>query len=486
MQEKKLRNITIAVMLLGVVLSLIQFLYNRSIWLDEAMLSLNIVNRSYTELLHPLDSMQVAPIGFLLIEKFFSTLMPNSEYGLRIFPLLCFWLSIYFFYQIVTQLLKDVKATLLAVSLFCLNASLIYYSSEVKQYMVDVFISMLLYYFLLKEYKKNTNQYMLLALFGAISIFLSNVSVIILFTISAFLIITQLKNKKINYSYLGALFSTWAVVFSFYYFNFIYNHPSKNTMLAYWGNSFMPINIFKINFWDFCFYKTKMMFGSLLSFGALGLLSFLFFIIGLYQLIKRKQRKLMFFLLLPTLLQLTLSVFKLYPFDLRLILYQTGFYIIIITIGVKQVLELAIFKKQQKLATCVFLLLPLIIGVEFLRNYPLKTEEIKSSINFIKLHVQPNDTIYVYYGAIPAFNYYEKIGEIPFKNPIVFGHAYRGSNQKYIDEIQNNKGKLWILFSHLYDDESKYIITSLNSSHKEVLSYKTEGSEVYLYEPLHK
>ncbi|HXU28003.1 MAG TPA: hypothetical protein VN698_12305, partial [Bacteroidia bacterium] len=97
MQEKKLHQVTIAVMLLGVALSLIQFLYNRSIWLDEAMLSLNIINRSYIQLLTPLDSLQVAPIGFLFIEKFFSLSIPNSEYGLRLFPLLCFWVSIYLF-----------------------------------------------------------------------------------------------------------------------------------------------------------------------------------------------------------------------------------------------------------------------------------------------------------------------------------------------------------------------------------------------------
>lgn len=472
-------------MLLGVIISSVQFLYNRSIWLDEAMLSLNIISRSYAELLKPLDSMQVAPIGFLLVEKFFSTLIPNSEYGLRIFPLVCFWASIYLFHKIITILLKDSRAVFLAVLLFCLNTSLLYYSSETKQYIVDAFICLLLYYILLKEYKTKNGQYILLALFGALGIFLSNTSIIILFTISFFLIAIQLKKQKINLR-LAIPFITWAVVFCSYYFTFIHNHPSKNGMLAYWGNSFMPLNIFELRFWDFCFYKTKMLFGSLLSFGVLGLLPFLFFMISLYQLIKRKQKKLLILLLLPTLLQLALSAFKLYPFDLRLILYQTAFYIIIITLGVMQVLELDIFKKQKKLAICIFLLLPLITGVELFRNYPLKTEELKSSINFVQLHAQPSDTMYVYYGAIPAFNYYEKIGKITFKNPIVFGHAYRGSNQKYVNEIKNNKGKLWVLFSHIYDDESKYIITSLDSAYKKTLSYKTKDSEVYLYESLRK
>jgi len=95
-------QITIAILIgLGILLPLIQFIYNRSIWLDEAMLSLNIIHKGYFELLKPLDYVQVAPILFLIIEKFFSTIIPNSEYGLRLFPLLSYWVSLFFFYKIV-------------------------------------------------------------------------------------------------------------------------------------------------------------------------------------------------------------------------------------------------------------------------------------------------------------------------------------------------------------------------------------------------
>lgn len=76
------------ILLFGVILVLFQLLYNRSLWGDEAKLALNIINKSYLELFQPLDNGQVAPILFLQIEKIFTTIIPNSEIGLRVFPFL--------------------------------------------------------------------------------------------------------------------------------------------------------------------------------------------------------------------------------------------------------------------------------------------------------------------------------------------------------------------------------------------------------------
>jgi hypothetical protein len=63
------RWLTVAILAAGVVLSLAQFLFNRSLWWDEAAMALNIIHRSSAELLQPLDYAQSAPVLFLQILK---------------------------------------------------------------------------------------------------------------------------------------------------------------------------------------------------------------------------------------------------------------------------------------------------------------------------------------------------------------------------------------------------------------------------------
>lgn len=60
---------------------------DRSLWLDEAYLALNIVHCSFLQLLQPLQDEQVVPICFLIVEKLAVLLLGNHESVLRLFPL---------------------------------------------------------------------------------------------------------------------------------------------------------------------------------------------------------------------------------------------------------------------------------------------------------------------------------------------------------------------------------------------------------------
>ena len=56
--------------IVGISIRFYTYLCNRSLWLDEAYLALNIIERGFYGLLYPLNYNQGAPILFLFIEKF--------------------------------------------------------------------------------------------------------------------------------------------------------------------------------------------------------------------------------------------------------------------------------------------------------------------------------------------------------------------------------------------------------------------------------
>ncbi len=100
-----LRRVSLAAVALGCLLRIVQYLLDRSLWMDEAYLSLNILHRSFAGLCRALDYHQGAPIGFLLLEKSAVRLWGGSEYVLRLIPLLAGIASVLLFYRLASKVL---------------------------------------------------------------------------------------------------------------------------------------------------------------------------------------------------------------------------------------------------------------------------------------------------------------------------------------------------------------------------------------------
>ncbi len=125
-------------LLLGVLLRLRAYLSNRSLWLDEAMLALNIRNRGFVELTRPLDMDQIAPVGFLWLEKAMVLLLGDTEWALRLVPLLCGIALLPLAYAAVRQCANSRLAAGVLAGL-AVHPQLVYFSQEVKPYGIDAF-----------------------------------------------------------------------------------------------------------------------------------------------------------------------------------------------------------------------------------------------------------------------------------------------------------------------------------------------------------
>ena len=484
---KSINLILLLFIFLSFVLALVNFFHFRSLWLDEASLALNIVNKPIKELLKPLDYDQVAPIGFLMVEKGFSSIFGNTDWSLRIFPLLLFFPSVYLMYKLALIIFREKSFALFAAAFFSLSYYPLYYSTEVKQYMGDVFISLIITISTLMFSKTDGKKYWVFyALIGIISVWFSNISVILLFS-SGLYFLYQNRKKKQNYLGVIKVLGSWVISFFCYYILFVYNHPSQQYMVEYWSNAnaFLPQNILSMEF-ILALYNKLIELIKLFHY-RLFIIFILISILGFFFLL-RKRIEILFIIIFPIILHLILSYLKLYPFHGRLIFYQYPF-LILIFVSCFFLFYTLLRPKFQPLAIYL-LVIPLLLNILNLfhnNNFPFEKEEIKQSLSQLNTDLEDGDKIYIYHSSIRPFTFYKakypKLAEMD-NNNIIWGESNIENRPKDNDIFENNNGDIWILLSHIRSpkrqDEVKYIMDLFLQYDFEIVEeHKYKGSSVY-------
>lgn len=107
-----------------------------SLFLDEALLALNVLARDFRGLTQPLDWAQAAPIGFLWATRALTVAMGPGEVALRIVPFVAGSLAVAFTWLAGRRLATARAAALATVALAC-SLIAIRYSAEAKPYASD-------------------------------------------------------------------------------------------------------------------------------------------------------------------------------------------------------------------------------------------------------------------------------------------------------------------------------------------------------------
>ena len=171
-----------ALVLLGVALRLWAYAANPSFWLDEILLSRNILELPLGTLLtQPLQLDQVAPRGFLLAEKVAVLLLGETEFALRLFPFLCGIAGVFLFRRLAERALDGLAAPF-AVALFAIGIPFIKYGAEVKQYEIDATVAILLVLLALDLYQReaSTKRLLLVGVAGLVLTWFSQASVLVM------------------------------------------------------------------------------------------------------------------------------------------------------------------------------------------------------------------------------------------------------------------------------------------------------------------
>src|SRR5882757_8750717 len=171
-----------ALVLIGVTVRLWAYLANTALYLDEILLSYSILDLPLVDLLtRPLPLDQVAPLGFLLVERSAVTIFGHNEFALRLFPFLCAIVSLLLFRRLAERALTGVGPTV-ALFVFAIGFPFIRYAVVVKQYALDVLAAILLMLiaFSLRDRRTTTKRLLLLGLAGFAVISFSQASVLVM------------------------------------------------------------------------------------------------------------------------------------------------------------------------------------------------------------------------------------------------------------------------------------------------------------------
>ena len=134
--DQRTRWLVLAIVVVGVALRLAIYLHGKILWIDEAMLALNVAERSYAQLLERLDCMQVAPPIFLIISRFMFVSWGHLEYALRLFPLICGSITLVLMARLLLKLSSRFSA-LCAMAIAAFGLSQVEWATTFKQYASD-------------------------------------------------------------------------------------------------------------------------------------------------------------------------------------------------------------------------------------------------------------------------------------------------------------------------------------------------------------
>jgi hypothetical protein len=142
-QRILLRRVILSLLAIGLLWRTWRFLLCFPIFMDEAMLCVNLQGASYLGLMHHLRNRQVAPLLFLWGELTSFRILGGSEWALRLLPFLAGVAGFFLFWRLARLTLPPLAATM-AVGFLAVANWPVGMCSDAKPYAVDLFFAVLL------------------------------------------------------------------------------------------------------------------------------------------------------------------------------------------------------------------------------------------------------------------------------------------------------------------------------------------------------
>ena len=473
----------------GIAVRLEQYVFNRSLWLDESLMVLNLLHRSFAQLTKRLDYQLVAPLGWLFAEKSCSLLFGPSELAFRLVAILSGCLAMVLVALLARRLLAPRGAVVAAV-LFALSPPLIYYSSELKPYGSDPAACGLLWLvgFWGWNGRPRAMKLAILALLGAVLIWFSHPFVFVAASFGMAVLIASIGDRSWRrFASFVPVFLAWAASFGIDYWLTL-RTSSQNRALPHAYPFFTsPLRFHTVDTAMQSVFTLQqnpatLLFGVALFAAVVGGLHFW-----------RRDRAAACFLILPLLFALAASNRYLYPLPGRFYLFFAPALFVLVGAGAEEIC-LAARSRSVPIAAALFVLLfaqPVLSTWNVVWHH-MPNEELRPVLQYVQRHQRPGDTWYIYDYAKTTYEYYAEAYGLKGDN-VVLGSSLRVSPPKrknwevYQQDFSNLRGRrVWVIFTHNWTgdgvDEMAYALHTLDGIGQREDVHLEYGAVAYLYD----
>ncbi len=427
------------------------YLSDVSLWLDELLVSRNILGLPLSHLLtKPLLLDQVAPRGFLLLEKIAVMALGRNEFALRLFPFLCSIASVFLFHRLARRALGGVAATL-AFALFAIGIPLIQFGVEVKQYIFDATVAMLLVNLALglREPDVSMRRLVLTGLAAWVLIWFSQASVIVMGGIGAALAVEWIfaRDHRTTRALLitiplWAAASLVAVVAGFRSMT----PATREFMDDFWRGGFVPLPFTAIGTLRWLWEQVLSLFTdpALLRY-PLPRVFMVLAVLGIASL-WRSRRDVALIILSPFVLAVVAAVAHQYPLRGRLMFYLIPSLLLAVAAGADRLrIWLANISRPLGAAVAAAVLVPPLVALAQ-DHPPYEIEHNRAIYAYLQQKRQPGDVVHVFpLSRVGALFYGEQYGLRPgeWRTSV----CDRNDTRAYIRDVDRYRGvaRVWLV-----------------------------------------
>lgn len=441
----------------GAAMQVAHYIGGRPLWLDEAMVALNILHLSPGELLGRLDYDQVAPPGWLLLGQQLSRLPMPPEYSLRLPALAASLAGLALFRALAFRMLGGLGA-LAALTLFAISPVMVRYAAEVKPYATDAFFaSAILWQGLDLLDQERLPPWRTSALFavGLIGVLFSLPVVYVLGGVGGLLILHRLRARRwTEAAILAAVALAWAAAFLGVYLE-IYRPQTTDTIVTVGESAayfrmfgYAPLPPWSLGdllwFFDWGDSSLVFFFGSGSRFAAV-----LAAAAGLAALALRWSWRGGLICAAP-ILALAGSALQTYPLHERLLLFLAPNLMLLVGAGIAWIAARSrppVPAWALLLGLCVAGGLPTLQG-NLRHRPPFEIMPMPALLETIARDRRPGDVIYVSNQAIPAYLFYKNrhgLSDVRW----IAGRTPASSWSCIAQDLASARleGRVWVLFS---------------------------------------